>query len=69
MLQDYLIKFPSVRKKNDKQFVMGISIDSDVKVSKLATLNTTLICVTRMMIWAKMNLNHHFDNLSYMLGI
>ena len=31
--------------------------------------DTTLICVTRRMIWAYLNFKQHFDNLSYRLGL
>ena len=53
------------KRKNGKQFVMGIVIERAVKCSGVQ--NTTLICVTSRMIWVYLNFKQHFDNLSYRL--
>ena len=61
-------KFASVRKKSDKRFCNGSTIESTVKFAKwLGRKNTTRVCVTRRMIPAYLNFKYLFDNITYRL--
>ena len=57
-------------RKNDKSFVMGITIERTVKFAKwLGRKNTTLVCVTRGMIRAYLNFKDQLNNKSYRLSL
>ena len=58
------------KRKMTKRFVMGITNESTVMSQKwLGRKNTTLLCVTRMMICSYFNFKHQYHNLTYRLSL
>ena len=58
-------------RKNDKRFVMGITIESTVKFAEVAWTykSITLLCVSRRMNQAYLNFKHQFHNMTYRLSL
>ena len=57
-------------KKNGKQFVMVNPIEITAKFAKnLERKRTTLICVTRRIIWTDSTSEQQFDNMSFRFGL
>ena len=57
---------PSVQKKNDNQFVIGISIETIVDVAKkgLGPESITPVCSSRGKIRVNLNLDMQYNNIS-----